>query len=86
MKATQGFSGSEIEQAVVSGLFDAFELGDGRDIDDELLLSAASEIIPLSYTAKEKIDFLREWSRARARPASTAPSDGAGDQVRMLEI
>jgi ATP-dependent 26S proteasome regulatory subunit len=86
VKATQGFSGSEIEQAVVSGLFDAFELGDGRDIDDELLLSAASEIIPLSYTAKEKIDFLREWSRARARPASTAPSDGTGDQVRMLEI
>ncbi len=86
VKATQGFSGSEIEQAIISGLFDAFEIGDGRDIDDELLLAAASEIIPLSYTAKEKIDYLREWARARARRASTTSAESDENQVRMLEI
>lgn len=86
VRATQGFSGSEIEQVLVSALFDAFEFDDGRDIDDDMLLHAAGEIIPLSYTAKEKIDFLREWARARARRASSTSSEQEEQQVRMLEI
>jgi SpoVK/Ycf46/Vps4 family AAA+-type ATPase len=87
VRATQGFSGSEIEQALVSALFDAyFDYEDGRDVSDEMLLQATGEIIPLSYTAKEKIDFLREWARARARRASAVSSEQEGKQVRMLEI
>jgi SpoVK/Ycf46/Vps4 family AAA+-type ATPase len=87
VRATQGFSGSEIEQALVSALFDAyFDYEDGRDVNDEMLLQATGEIIPLSYTAKEKIDFLREWARARARRASAVSSEQEGKQVRMLEI
>ncbi len=86
VKATQGFSGSEIEQGIVSALFDAFEFGDGRDINDEILQQAVSEIIPLSYTAKEKIDYLREWARARARRASAAAPATEEQQIRTLEI
>ena len=86
VKATQGFSGSEIEQAIISALFDAFEFDDGRDINDEILGQAISEIIPLSYTAKEKIDYLREWARARARRASTVQAETETSQVRTLEI
>lgn len=86
VKATQGFSGSEIEQTIISALFDAFEHENGRDIDTEGILNAAREIIPLSYTAKEKIDFLREWARSRARRASLVSPENEAQQSRRLEI
>lgn len=86
VKATQGFSGSEIEQAIVSAMFDAFEFEDGRDIDTDGILHSVREIIPLSYTAKEKIDFLREWARARARRASAAAPETDDEKQRTLEI
>lgn len=86
VKATQGFSGSEIEQAIISALFDAYELGEGHDIDTDALLRSVREIIPLSYTAKEKIDYLREWAKSRARTASAATASTEADQVRTLEL
>lgn len=71
--ATQGFSGSEIEQAIISALYDAFEAG--ADIDTDRVVTSAQEIIPLSLTMKEGIDGMREWARTRARRASF--DDGA---------
>ena len=86
VKATQGFSGSEIEQAIISALFDAFEYEDGRDIDSDGILQSVREIIPLSYTAKEKIDYLREWAKSRARLASATAAADEEQQIRTLEI
>ena len=73
--ATQGFSGSEIEQTIISAMYDVYEeatrLGDfSLDITTEAIVQSSSEIIPLSYTMKERIDHLREWARSRARKAS----------------
>ncbi|MCA9524109.1 MAG: AAA family ATPase [Myxococcales bacterium] len=85
--ASQGFSGSEIEQAIVSGLYDAFYAA--REIDTETIVNSAQEIIPLSYTMKERIDWMREWSKSRARIASPKTSSGesASDAaVRQLEL
>ena len=67
--ASQGFSGSEIEQAVVSALYDAYE-DDKADLNTDRLVKSVEEIIPLSYTMKERIDGMREWSKSRARRAS----------------
>ena len=83
--ASQGFSGSEIEQAVVSALYDAFE--DQVDIDTDRIVKSCQEFIPLSYTMKEMIDGMRDWSRSRARAASLATNDEIeAAQVRQLEI
>jgi SpoVK/Ycf46/Vps4 family AAA+-type ATPase len=71
-EAAHGYSGAEIEQAVVSALFDAFDLG--RELTTEDILKVVRESIPLSQTMKEKIDILREWSETRARPASSVPN------------
>ena len=71
--ASQGFSGSEIEQAIISALYDAFEAE--TDIDTDRVVASAQEIIPLSLTMKEGIDGMREWARTRARRASF--DDGA---------
>jgi AAA+ superfamily predicted ATPase len=69
-----GFSGAEIEQAVISGLYDAF--AEGTDLDQAHLERSLAETLPLSTTLGEEIARVREWARARTRPAS-APEPGA---------
>jgi len=66
--ATEYFSGSEIEQAIISALYRAFSAG--RPIQQKDLEIAAAETVPLYRTYEEKIKALREWAKGRARPAS----------------
>ncbi len=84
--ATQGFSGSEIEQAIVSALFDAYEAR--KDIDTDSVVRSCNEIIPLSYQMKERIDYMRDWAKSRARRASLDEenADGEDKQIRHLEM
>ena len=67
-EASHDFSGAEIEQAVISGLFDAFsareELATGH------VLIALTESVPLARTMDEQIGRLRAWADGRARNAS----------------
>ncbi|MGM0574461.1 MAG: AAA family ATPase [Myxococcota bacterium] len=85
VNASQGFSGSEIEQAVISALYDCYE-DDKADLTTERLLKSIEEIIPLSYTMKEGIDGMREWSRSRARRASHHDDSDKESVGRKLEI
>ncbi|MGM0574527.1 MAG: AAA family ATPase [Myxococcota bacterium] len=62
------FSGAEIEQLVVSGLYRAFR--EGRDLADEDLRVAVKSTVPLYRTYEDAIKALREWARPRARKAS----------------
>ena len=66
--ATPGFSGSEIEEVVVSSLYSAFS-GTGS-ITTESLLKEAAGTVPLSVTRAEYVDELRSWAKERARPAN----------------
>ncbi len=61
------FSGSELEQLVVSGLHAAF--AQGRELAPEDLERALHEAVPLYRTYEERIKALRDWARGRARPA-----------------
>jgi hypothetical protein len=67
-KRTDRFSGSEIEQAVVAAMHAAF--AEGREPSQGDLLGACGETVPLATTFENRIRALREWARARARPAS----------------
>jgi SpoVK/Ycf46/Vps4 family AAA+-type ATPase len=67
-KACENFSGAEIEQAVVSALYDAF--ADGKDLDAALVFRALKETRPLAVTMAEDVNRLREWAQERTRPAS----------------
>ena len=69
-KAAAGYSGAEIEQVVVSALYDAFSLQ--REVSQADLEASARALVPLSVTMKEGIARLREWASSRARPASPA--------------
>jgi hypothetical protein len=81
---TEGFSGAELEQTVIEAMHLAF--GEGRELGESDLIAAASQVVPLSRTAREQLEALHQWARGgRARPASgpplppggaVAPSDG----------
>ena len=63
-RRAEGFSGAELEQVVVSGLFSAF--AEGVDVSDAVLASEIDATRPLSVTMAEKISALREWASTRA--------------------
>jgi SpoVK/Ycf46/Vps4 family AAA+-type ATPase len=63
-----GYSGAEIEQIIISALYDAFD--SGEDLTEERLLHSLSETIPLSQTMGEEITRIRNWAKTRARKAS----------------
>jgi ATP-dependent 26S proteasome regulatory subunit len=65
---TEGYSGAEIEQAVVAGLFHAFHARE--ELAQPHLVQAITETLPLSTTLGEEIGRLREWAKTRTRPAS----------------
>jgi len=66
---TDGYSGAELEQAVIEGMHISFS--EKRELMEKDLIKAVSELIPLSRTAKEQIDLLKEWaSTGRARSSS----------------
>jgi len=78
--ATAGYSGAEIEQAVIAALYDAFDLE--REVATEDILIAVNQSVPLSMTMKESIEVLREWAATRARPASSdAPPPAPDEEV-----
>lgn len=75
---TEGYSGAEIEQSVISACFDAFDGRRPLTADD--LARAITHTVPLSVTQAEQIAALRAWADVRAVAAS-APADRAGYQV-----
>jgi SpoVK/Ycf46/Vps4 family AAA+-type ATPase len=66
-KASDGYSGAEIEQAVVSGLYEAFQAG--QALSTQFVLDALRNSPPLSVTMAERVEALREWSKGRCVPA-----------------
>jgi len=67
-KASEGFSGAEIEQAIVSSLYVAFDAK--RELMQKDLIAEVKAAVPLSVMMKEDIAQLREWAIMRTRPAS----------------
>ncbi len=67
--ATAGYTGSELEQVVIAGLYRAF--AKKQDINTDLLIDVAQETPPLSVTMDETISAMRQWGKERARPASS---------------
>jgi len=81
VEATPEFSGAELEQVVVSALYDAFD--GGVDVATDGLVSSSREIVPLAVTMKEGIDNMREWAKTRARPASVHIEAAKRDRFKV---
>jgi SpoVK/Ycf46/Vps4 family AAA+-type ATPase len=70
--STKGWNGAEIEQAVMSGIAEAFH--EDRDITMDDLYLQIHQTIPLSQTMQEQIKHLRSWAQRRALNASRSGS------------
>ncbi len=80
-KASIGFSGAEIEQAVIAALFSAFH-ENAREMVTEDVLKAVEETVPLSVTMAEGVDTLREWADTRARRSSSSEAESTDEIIR----
>ncbi|WP_446212946.1 AAA family ATPase [Micromonospora sp. IBSANI012] len=96
---SDGYSGAEIEQAVVGGLFDAFS--ERRPLRRDDLVRALVSMVPLSVTQAERLTAVRSWAQSRAVTAtaaedwdlgaraagpSTGPQGGPGHGGRAVEF
>jgi SpoVK/Ycf46/Vps4 family AAA+-type ATPase len=80
---TEGYSGSEIEQVVISALFDAFS--EDRSINLHDFEKAIISTVPLSKTQEEEIMRIREWANVRA-VAATSKEDSKGYQNETADM
>ncbi|MBN2020706.1 MAG: AAA family ATPase [Sedimentisphaerales bacterium] len=84
-RACSGYSGAEIEEAIISSMFDAFY--EKQPITTQRLLESIGQTVPLSKTMSEEVDGLRKWAEGRARRAtSDAIAAEPGADKRKLEI
>jgi hypothetical protein len=67
-EVTEGYSGAEIEQAVLTAVFEA--LAEHRPMVQQDLMVAFSRTVPLSVTMAEQIKKIEAWAYKRAVPAS----------------
>ena len=65
--AADGFSGAEIEQAVVSALYAAH--ADGVPVDEARVVAEVGATRPLSVLMAEQVNALRAWAHGRTVPA-----------------
>ena len=65
--ASEGFSGAEIEQTIVAGLYTAFNAR--QPLTTEILIAEITSTQPLSVTRAEEVQSIRAWAKTRAVPA-----------------
>jgi SpoVK/Ycf46/Vps4 family AAA+-type ATPase len=61
--ASEGFSGAEMEQAIIAGLYTAFSAT--TPLTTEILLAELAATRPLSRTMRERLNDLRRWAADR---------------------
>ncbi|GAA5130680.1 AAA family ATPase [Luteolibacter yonseiensis] len=81
---SKDFSGAEIEEAIISAMYDAFYAG--RELETDDVLKALHETVPLARTMDEQINRLRSWAGGRARDASAGRPESAASTSRRMEF
>ena len=82
---SEGYVGAEIEQIVISAMYEAFYADRGLRKED--IIKSIKETVPLSSTQREQILELRAWAQNRAvlatavedREQEPVPVDGDDD-------
>jgi len=70
---SDGFSGAEIEQAIIAAMYEAF--AQSREFTQLDIIAAIKSTLPLSKTMTEQVTALRDWARQRARPAASSVAE-----------
>lgn len=96
IKASEGYSGAEIEEAIISGLYTAFHRGskNGKreDLKMDYVYSSLLNTTPVSRSQQESLKSMLEWAktnavRANERAGEKKISRDKGEaQVRQLDL
>lgn len=85
-KASRGFVGSEIEQAIIDAMYIGFNDHE-REFTTADILHALQHQVPLSVSQREQIEKLRSWLReGRAQSASFSDASDAESQFVPIQI
>jgi len=87
--ASEGHVGAEIEQAVIEGMYIAFNDPDqsGRELTTDDILAALKKLIPMSKSQREIIEELRRWMlEGRAQSASFDEAKQAEQQFVNIQL
>ena len=82
--ASRDFSGAEIEEAIISGLYDVFY--ERRELGTDDVQQSLLQTVPLARTMDEQINLLRSWAEGRARNAGTPRAGSGGASARRMEF
>jgi len=89
VSASEGFVGAEIEQAVIEGMYIAFNdpKEPAREFNTEDILAALRKLIPMSKSQREIIGELRRWLlEGRAQSASFQEAKQAARQFVNIQL
>ena len=81
---SKDFSGAEIEEVIISALYDAFYAK--QELTTQHVLTALGLSVPMAKTMIEKVSAQRAWAAGRARNASTAQSFKPEQESRRMEL
>lgn len=76
-RESEGYSGAEIEESIISALYRVFSLN--RELTTDDILQSLKETRPLSEVMKEQIQAMRAWAKDRARYASLKGRTESGE-------
>ncbi len=72
VELTEGFTGADLESTVRDLTYRSLA-NSNFVLNEENIITAFNNVVPLSQTSPEKIEAIREWGRERAVPASGKP-------------
>jgi len=82
---SDGFTGADIESCMRDIAYRVLA-NENFQLNDENIISAFSNVIPLSQTAPERIEAIRNWGKERAVPASGRPIGSATFKKAELKV
>ncbi len=82
-QASDGFSGAEIEEAIINSMFDAYH--ERTPLNNDQLLNSLRQTVPLSKLMSEDIAELTKWAKGRARLAAVEEPEELEEKKRGRE-
>ena len=75
VELTDGFTGADLESTVRDLAYRSIA-NSNFVLNEENMVTAFNNVVPLSQTSPEKIEAIRDWGKERAVPASGKPIGG----------
>lgn len=77
VEMSEGFTGADLESTVRDLAYRSIA-NKNFEMNEENIILTFNNVVPLSQTSPEKIEYIRDWGKERAVPASGKPIGGEG--------